>query len=196
MALRLRLNMLPVLTIKNAGNNECADSKFSSQSCFASEFSCILFSDLSYIIFGKLGSSVQNTFSVCITSLCNSISGIVQICSKKKVPRIAARFIVALVKNTKSRWNGAVRKGPSNSVCAPILFIPPDISIATLAIKTPSPFPTFQWGSNIHSLPEPFMKSVFKPLSMYCSCLLKFFWCSWSPSHISNHNNAVHEVSR
>jgi hypothetical protein len=146
--------MFPPLTMQHAPYSSLMNSKLSSQ-LSAGDSAKMFVSYPSHL--GVTELRVVVVIPPRHPSLLRRIRHVVFLGAQKKVLGIAARSVVALVKNFDRWWDFAFRNRPRNAVSSPRLA--PKLSFAVACLEQcASPRPAFVWLSKLHARKESFSK--------------------------------------
>ena len=92
-----------------------------------------------------------------IPSFREAVLHIVNPSPEKKMGRITALWVVAVVEHPKTVWNWTVGIFKRNTMSACPLHSLSNLSVSLVA-NASSPRPALVWATNMHSLPEPFLR--------------------------------------
>ena len=111
-------------------------------------------SNLQYLSLGENAHSVLHAFRGATPSLAIHVGGVFALRAQRQMRRIAARWIVAGMKNVFAFWNWSVGKLPRQSVSVQKFFMPSDLTVAFRCFTRPRP--AFFLRSLRNMLEEPF----------------------------------------
>jgi hypothetical protein len=104
------------------------------------------------------------TVQMPVASLCDHVVGVVFASSKKKMLRIAARWVIAAMKNAKAVTDWTKRQLP----CEPMRQDRPAVEMSSAiipCIPANLPLPTIATSTSIHMAPKSLHRSFISPLS-------------------------------
>lgn len=152
-------HMPPHRAVEDAADDRNTYSVLSGQSCFVAEFNSSVRPDLTNMMVFKFGPSVLHPLARSASAFTHSVPIIIAICSQKQMRRVAARTIIAFVKDAKAVWNWAFGKFKSSSMRSHNFFLPSKLTVAVPARTHPRP--TFIWRPLLHFCPKPVWICIF-----------------------------------
>lgn len=131
--------------------------------------------DQSHISLGEFVHGLFLSLQNLVSSLCNHISCVISFCSKKQMPWVAARWVVAFVKNAQSIWNWTIRQFPRDSRRKSAFTAPPEHSVS-MTTSGPDPSPAFWRFSFYNVCPKSLILRNVVSLPRYsCHVLIMLF---------------------
>lgn len=145
--------MTPSNSINHTANTPTGYTHVPSDSILRNS-ALVEFADSFYFFSINDGSRVS--FSVALSSFSGRIKAIIKVCSQKQMTRVAARRVVAFVKNVHSFWNRTFSEYPSNPRCN-LAFCEPRLenSISVFGAKS-GKRPTLIVGIDLNPIPKSF----------------------------------------
>lgn len=149
-------NVLPLPSVYDGVHVATTNAKHFSQRALKIPPSFKKASKLAHFICGEFGRSDSFSFCMIRAALAKHVLNVIPLRSSKKVIRIAARPIVAMMTHIETFRNWTVRQLPRLSVCntsTPFLPMRAPNSVAVVS-DFPQERPTFIFRRNFNSLPE------------------------------------------
>lgn len=120
---------------------------------------CTKLANLPYVVFGDLGASCSDSFGLSV--LLDFVVRIVFGCSKEKVIRPNAGWVIALMANLECLIECAVGQFVRNTVSNRVLFLDADDTVSADGLEGPLPEPACIAVSLCDSKPEGCVQQVF-----------------------------------
>ena len=148
--------MFPGFSINNMTNCSFADFIHNR---YALIFHALMvkFSNFQYILFRQLRVSILCSYSWIISTLLHHISHVISLRTQKKMGRITARRIVALMQAAQPIWNFSIDEFPRKSMCLIIFILYFHVAISTFMFDR-GPIPAIIRATLVNFFPESILK--------------------------------------